>query len=237
MRTRTLFLLPIALLLGACQFSRVSKPEAFGPGKALAVVTVYSTSKVAMSHEGASTGLPGFRPSFQYYEELAPTSAVFADTKAAALRVLGSSRHFRLVPEPAVLSSGAYAAARPDDPAMLGVRFVTPPGYKLLTDLPQVGAVARAAGAGGGLIVRIEHGATWGERPGTVVGKVALSVGAVDRAGQTIWMEHETALADLPAAMGSGGVNVAALRASLVQAAERAARQIMRDLDAQLRGG
>ncbi|HET9552870.1 MAG TPA: hypothetical protein VFP50_07870 [Anaeromyxobacteraceae bacterium] len=236
MRTRTLWLLPVALLLGACQFSRVSKPEAFGPGKALAVVTVYSTSKVELTHETPGIGMPGVIPS-QYREELAPTSAFFSDTKATVLRVLGSSRHFRLVPEQAVLSSGAYAAARPDAPAMLGVRFVTPPGYKLLTDLPQVGAVARAAGAGGGLIVRIEHRCSWGERAGTVAGKVSVSVGAVDRAGQTIWMEHETAQADLLAAMGSGGVNVAALRASLVQAAERAARQILRDLDAQLRGG
>lgn len=126
MRMRPLWLAPVALALGACALGRTVRPDAFGPGKTLAVVTVYSPSTVVLSHEGPGLGLQGYGQGYTR-EELAQTAAVFAETKSAVLRVLGSSRHFQLVPEQTVLSSGAYAASHGGDPGRVTIRLVTAP--------------------------------------------------------------------------------------------------------------
>ncbi len=237
MRISPLWLAPAALALEACALGRTVRPEAFGPGKPMAVVTVYSPSKVVISSASPGLGLPGYSQAYSR-EELAETAAVFADTKAAVLRALASSRHFRLVPEQAVLSSGVYAASHAGDPNRLGVlRLVTPPGYKLLLDEAQVRAVARGVGARGGIIVRVDHHCSWGDQAGTVVGNVGVAIGAIDRAGQTIWMAHESERSDISAPAGPAGVDLHALRLSLAQSAERATRKILSGLDAQLRGG
>jgi hypothetical protein len=225
----------VALLSGACSFGRSVVPAAFKGGASFAIVNVNSAERISYSKTtlvtnsagGLDTGGTGF--------DAGPAAGIFPRTKAAAVRALASARRFRLVPEHEVLATTAYASTRPHPGTFYGgAKFIPAHGYKLVFDEAAAGRIARAAGAGGALIVNLQHGYT-SVGGGHVAGKVVVMVTAVDRAGRKVWTDFAAELSERTLSAPSLKVPPSALEPLLVDSTERGMRVMLARLDEQLR--
>jgi hypothetical protein len=103
----------------------LAAPHVFGPGKRAALVMVNAHPKISVFTSDLF-GLPK--------GTLLDAAPAFEGAMQIIRDELGRARHFALVPEKVVLASAAYHTAVGRSPDYGIVTFLTPPGYKYLTD-------------------------------------------------------------------------------------------------------
>ena len=126
---RTLAALALTAALSGCGL-RVYQPDAFGKGKRLALVTLSAPSRVRLLTDSHSvSGAVGAVADGLSHD----ARPILTQTRAAIVKGLGSTGHYRLLPEKEVLGSSAYAAAQADPTRVLTAEWITPTGYRYST--------------------------------------------------------------------------------------------------------
>ena len=174
---RTLAAVVAITLLAGCPRKAPIRPQAFDKGQKGAILSFQAPPKII---PWAPPGTPG--PEF----DAAP---VLAELRPIVIEALSKNPHFSLVAEAKVFAAPAYKA-HPGDPS----GFISPAGYKAVTNEALYPQLAREAGADMGmglalsLVYRGEDGAA----------AVVLGVGAIDTQGRGVWKGGAAAVSDRP---------------------------------------
>jgi hypothetical protein len=193
-----------AAALAGCAMSTY-KPETFGSGKTFAIVSIAAGSKMTVAGTGVGTaigtsltGAIKSASSESGYSNKADD--VFADTLPIVLKEFETSPHFRLAPEQWVLQHKAYQAIKGGDTNGTFVSWIVPNGYKYINTKEDLASLARELNVDA--VVTITLGYSAGFTGVNALGLVAagkhnaattVTVGAIDRDGNGVWGDYETA--------------------------------------------
>lgn len=239
---RTAAVIALTAGLGGCAMSTY-KPEAFGPGKTFAIVSIAASPKMSVAGTGAGTaigtsltGAIKSASSASGYSNRA--DEVFAETLPIVLKELESSPHFRLAPRQWVQQHKAYRAIEGDNPNGKLVSWLVPKGYKYFSSREKLARLAKEMNVDAVVIVTLSYNASFtgvGALGLIAAGKhsatTTLTIGAIGRNGETVWGDYVTKPSkDSIAAIGESA-NFVKLRPYFTDSTRTAVRHIMQQLD------
>jgi hypothetical protein len=198
--SRSVALLLATVALAGCM-RPAWRPDAFGPGRRMAVVTISSGPKVEyVSETRTLSSFFTMAAGARYSDDARP---YLEETRPLVLKALGATGKFALVPEKAVLASGPYRATAEDDPSYVTRTLQTAKGYKFLKEESKLAALARGLHVDGALAVRFEYGygmngvhALGLISAGVLVARTTVMIGAYDGRGQLVWVDYITVTSD-----------------------------------------
>lgn len=190
----------VALALAGC-VRPAWRTDAFGRGRRMALVTISSGPTVEYHSESRSlVSLFKMAAGARYSDDARP---YLEESRPLALKALGATGKFALVPERTVLASAPYRGTKEDDPNYFTRTFQTPKGYKFLKEESKLAALARDLRVDGALVMRFEYGYGFNGvnvaglvSAGALVARTTVIVAAYDARGRVVWMDYTTVTSD-----------------------------------------
>lgn len=198
----SLSMFAVVIAVSGCSMLRV-QPEAFGPSKTYAIVSISAAPK---AYSGSPTGhtVSGLIKSASSESGYSSdASRLLKDSVPKVQKALQKNTHMRLLPPEKVLQNPAYAKAKGSEPTILWTRLLLADGYKYFPDETELGALAKALRVDGVIIVNLAYEVANSGlnlfgliNLGTQRGITTLTVTAVDREGAVVWRDSVRAKSD-----------------------------------------
>lgn len=225
-----------ALLLAGsvgCAMTRVT-PDAFGPAKTYAVVSIVTLPD--MGH-GASQGstLSGMVKAASKESGYTNTSGkIFKETVPLILKELQRSKHFRLMPEDKVLRSAAYAKRAGSPTKIFWTTMVPAAGYKYFATEEDLSGLARDLKVDGVITVMVTYnyrmkgvGLFGLLALGKQYGTTRITVSAMDRQGRVVWKDNVEKESDEGIGALGESANFTKLHPLLIQSSKNAVTHLV----------
>lgn len=230
-------ILAAAIVVSGCSMIRV-QPEAFGPSKTYAIVSISAAPKAYAGSPTGQTvsGLVKSASSESGYSNDA--TKLLTDSVPKVQKALQKNAHMRLLPPEKVLRSPAYAKAKGGEPTILWTRLLLADGYKYFPDETELGALAKALHVDGVIVVNLAYEVAnsglnlFGLLSlGTQRGVTTLTVTAVDREGAVVWRDSVRGRSDDSIGAIGESANFTKLNPLFLNATDNAVKSLIERFD------